>query len=269
MPAVSLSPALRSQYEQLFNTAVIRPERVNDVAALLAQLLKNRGRYEGVQKAIGVPWFVAAVIHNMESSQNFSAHLHNGDPLTARTVQVPAGRPKTGSPPFTWEASAADALQMKGLSASTDWSLAGVMFVLERYNGWGYRNLHPDVLSPYLWSGCQHYTSGKFVRDGLWSDTAVSKQIGAAVLLRRWAEQRVVEFVDQPAPKPDAPPQVVPFAKKQPTDAAVIDAAKTLQTWLNTFNGIFVKVDGFPGEKTSDAFKQVTGNLLPGDPRAR
>ncbi len=267
MPAVSFSPALRDQYLQLFNTAVIRTERAADVAALLAQLLKNRARYEGVQRAIGVPWFVVAVIHNMESSQNFKAHLHNGDPLTARTVQVPAGRPKTGSPPFTWEVSAADALQLKSLSASTDWSLAGVLFVLERYNGWGYRNNHPDVLSPYLWSGCQHYTSGKYVRDGLWSDTAVSKQTGAAVLLRRWAETRVIEFADQPAPKPEGPPQVVSFAKKQPTDAAVIDAAKKLQAWLNTFDGIFVKVDGFPGERTSDAFKLVTGKRLPGDTR--
>jgi hypothetical protein len=29
-----------------------------------------------------------------------------------------------------------------------------------------------------------------------------------------------------------------------------------------------VKLDGVPGEKTSDAFRKVTGRFLPGDPRA-
>jgi hypothetical protein len=41
-----------------------------------------------------------------------------------------------------------------------------------------------------------------------------------------------------------------------------------LQRWLNTFPGIFVKVDGVPGDRTSDAYRQVTGSFLPGDPRA-
>jgi hypothetical protein len=44
--------------------------------------------------------------------------------------------------------------------------------------------------------------------------------------------------------------------------------AAELQTMLNTIPGIFVKVDGIPGERTSDAFKKLTGHLLVGDPRA-
>jgi len=39
---------------------------------------------------------------------SFKLHLHNGDPLTARTVNVPKGRPKTGQPPFAWGISAKD-----------------------------------------------------------------------------------------------------------------------------------------------------------------
>jgi lysozyme family protein len=42
---------------------------------------------------VGIPWYVVAVIHNMEAGQNLRTHLHNGDSLTARTVHVPAGRP--------------------------------------------------------------------------------------------------------------------------------------------------------------------------------
>jgi lysozyme family protein len=85
----------------------------------------------------------------MAASLNFNRHLHNGDPLTARTVQVPAGRPKTGEPPFTWEESATDALMLEKLDQWEDWSVPGTLYKLEQYNGWGYRLAHPDVKSPY------------------------------------------------------------------------------------------------------------------------
>jgi hypothetical protein len=42
-----------------------------------------------------------------------------------------------------------------------------------------------------------------------------------------------------------------------------------LQTWLNSFPGVFVKIDGVPGKRTSEAWRLVTGAYLPGDPRAR
>ena len=99
---------------------------------------------------VGTPWYVVGVIHALESSLNFGRHLHNGDPLTARTVQVPAGRPKTGQPPFTWEASASDALRYQGFDKWKDWSIPGTLFKLEGYNGFGYRDHHADVPSPYL-----------------------------------------------------------------------------------------------------------------------
>jgi lysozyme family protein len=54
---------------------------------------------------------------------------------------------------------------------------------------------------------------------------------------------------------------------KKSKDLAVVAQAEDLQRWLNTFPGIFVKVDGVPGNRTSDAYKKVTGSYLPGDPR--
>jgi lysozyme family protein len=79
MPDVSLTVSLRSEYEDLFNNCVIRPERLASVEALIAGLLSNRVRYENVGGNLGIPWFFVAVIHNMEASQNFTRHLHNGD----------------------------------------------------------------------------------------------------------------------------------------------------------------------------------------------
>ena len=267
MANVPFTEALRKEYENLFNTCIIRPERVAGIEQIISNLTANRERYQLVSELQGIPWSFVAVIHNMEASLSFSKHLHNGDPLTARTIQVPAGRPKKGNPPFTWEESAADALSLKGLSAQTDWSLAGTLYQLERYNGWGYRLYHQHVLTPYLWSFSNHYTSGKYVADGTWSDTAQSKQCGSVVLLRRMAEMDLIEFHDQPAPQPDTQPLVVNYSLQKSADPEVLKRIEDLQRWLNTFPGIFVKPDGVPGNRTSEAYKKVTGNYLPGDPR--
>ncbi|HSW13207.1 MAG TPA: hypothetical protein VLI06_10245 [Solimonas sp.] len=268
MPNVQLTQGLRQEYVSLFNSCLIRPERAKEVDRIVAKLAANRTRYDEAAGKAGVPWSFVAVVHNMEASLNFSTHLHNGDPLLRRTVQVPKGRPLAGNPPFTWEVSAADALGLKGLGKGTDWSLAGTLYQIERYNGWGYRLYHTHVLSPYLWSASTHYISGKYVADGTWSDTAKSAQLGAAVLLRRMSENGDIEFRDQPAPTPDTGPMVVSYATRKPTDPATIQRAIELQTWLNHFPGVFVKIDGYPGKRTSEAYQKITGHYLPGDPRA-
>lgn len=268
MARVSFNASLSNEYESLFNSCVVAPGKAGRVDQLADRVLANKARYQAVGDPLGIPWYFIGAVHNMESDCSFNCHLHNGDPLTARTVHVPAGRPATGNPPFTWEDSARDALMLRSLQAVTDWSLGGLLYQLEGYNGFGYRLYHPNVLSPYLWSASNLYTSGKYVADGSWSDTAVSQQYGGAVIIRRLAERGDIEFADQPAPAPNAPPLVVPFSNQRPADPAAAARAEALQTWLNTFPGIFVKVDGAPGEKTSNAYRSVTGNYLPGDPRA-
>ncbi len=269
MATVSLTSALRAEYVRLFTACRIRPERAAEVEGLVDRLAANRRQYEDVASRVGTPWGFVAVIHNMESSQSFLGHLHNGDPLTARTVHEPPGRPKTGAPPFTWVDSAIDALKLKGLTAQTDWTLAGTLYQLERYNGFGYRLNHPAVLSPYLWSFSNQYTSGKYVADGTWSDTAVSKQCGAAVLLRRMAERQLVGFTDQPLPTGGAAaaPMAPRYALSKPADPVELAKVIALQTWLSHFPGVFVSPDGAPGPRTSDAYRLVTGHYLPGDPR--
>ena len=107
---MNLTQPLREEYDRLFDTCDIRPERARDVDRQIDRIAANQSRYTAVAGEVGIPWYVVATIHSMEASLDFTRHLHNGDPLTARTVQVPAGRPTTGAPPFTWEASASDAL---------------------------------------------------------------------------------------------------------------------------------------------------------------
>lgn len=265
MSAIKLTPQLGSEYENLFNTCDIRQEKGTTVETIASSILSNRSRYQSVGGPMGIPWYFVGAVHNMEASQNFSSHLHNGDPLSARTIHVPAGQPKTGNPPFTWEESARDALQ--GRAAVNDWSLAGVLYHLEGYNGWGYRHSHPETLTPYLWSFSTHYTSGKFIADGRWSASAVSKQCGAAVILRRLVELGEIDFPDQPLPDCNSAPLAPQYATAKSRDLAEVAKAVKLQEWLNSFNGIFVKPDGIPGMRTSDAYKRVTGSYLPSDTR--
>jgi lysozyme family protein len=182
----------RTNYLQLWNSCVIRPEKLSAVDHQITHLVDNKKRYEEVSKTTGVPWYVIALIHSMESGCNFNTHLHNGDPLTARTVQVPAGRPKTHLPPFTWEESAIDALGYDHLVSEKDWSVEAILFRLEGYNGWGYRSHNCN--SAYLWSYTMHYTKGRYVADGQWSDTSMSSQCGAAAMLKRMADKKIIDI---------------------------------------------------------------------------
>jgi lysozyme family protein len=189
MPKVNLTNALAEEYLHLFQTLEINPSRFSEVDALVDKVVANKTRYEAVGRQVRAPWFFVGAIHNMESGLRMDRHLHNGDPLTQRTRHVPAGRPGDGNPPFTWQASAVDALRLRRVDRVDDWSLHRILYELEGYNGWGYRLHHPHVKSPYLWSFSNQYTCGKYIADGTWSDSAVSGQCGAVVLVKR-LEQR-------------------------------------------------------------------------------
>jgi lysozyme family protein len=259
MPA--LTPELKTEYDRLFNGCVIKPNMYNIVDQSVSIIKNGRARYEAVSNSIGVPWFFVGIVHHLEGSSKFTVHLHNGDPLTARTVNVPARRPTTGNPPFTWEFSATDALVGQGLDKWTDWSVSGLLYQMERYNGFGYRRY--KINSPYLWSLSNQYTKGKFTADGNFSPDAVSKQTGAAVLLRRISEQHlaVVGELDTLTRIKALAPTVTYAPTK------VVEGAKELQTLLNSA-GYIIRIDGQAGQKTSDAVFAMTGKYLQGDPRA-
>lgn len=174
---------LRSEYEHLLETMTVKPEWRQAINKRVKIINDNKKRYQKIEAETNVPWYFIGLIHYRESACDFSKHLHNGDPLTKRTRQVPRGYPKTGSPPFTFEESAIDALKHQRLTENTDWSLERMAYLLEQYNGWGYRNLRKPINSPYLWSGSNHYSKGKYIRDGKYSSTAVDQQLGLMPIL--------------------------------------------------------------------------------------
>ena len=141
-------------------------------------LVAAKQRYVTVQAKAGVPWYFIAVVHEREASQNWDTHLGQGDPLHAPTRHIPS------EPAFnTWEEGAYDALVNCGPYAARnkDWSIGGLLTMLEEYNGLGY--FSRGLPSPYIWSGTDQYKSGKYVRDGVFDRNAIDVQLGCAGLL--------------------------------------------------------------------------------------
>lgn len=230
---MNYTEALRSEYAELWEKMDLRPGKRERVGIVAQKILGGKPAYLKVEGATGVPWYFVGILHAMESSCNFKTHLHNGDTLRRRTVNVPAGRPKAGSPPFDWHTSAIDALQIKGLQKIADWCITRMCFEAERFNGWGYRRHHPSVLSPYLWSYSFHYHRGKYIADGKWSSAAVSGQPGAMPILKLLMEldpeirpplhfAPAVADADEPQPEADPADE---FRKAEPVSTK--DLAKS------------------------------------------
>ena len=174
----------QEKYSKMFSELVINPAKLPEIKAVAAQILTGKERYLALEKISKVPWYVIGMIHSLEASCNFTKHLYNGDPLTARTVQVPKGHPKEGTPPFTFEQSAIGALKLQGLIAEKDWSIGNILHILEGFNGYGYTKYHPEINTPYLWSYSQFYKKGKYGSDGKFDANLVSKQPGVACILK-------------------------------------------------------------------------------------
>jgi len=165
----------------LWNTMQIKPEHLPEVESAANSIIRHSDKYVIVATKTGVPWWLIGCIHQLESGGDFTTHLHNGDPLTARTVHVPAGRPPTGNPPFDWIDSAVDALQFDGLTDVKDWDLVKALREAESYNGLGY--MKRGVNSPYVWSYTNQYTSGLFTSDGNYNPGRISEQCGIAPIM--------------------------------------------------------------------------------------
>jgi lysozyme family protein len=216
---------LRPVYASLWSSMTINLSRSSDAARCVQTIMANVQTYKEVQRRSGVWWPIVACIHAMESSFSFQKHLHNGDSLNARTWRVPAGRPKTGKPPFTWDFSAADAIGMKdaildALGGTLD-TPEECLYYLENYNGWGYqngagRNTTPPKRSPYLWAGSNQWVRGKYVVDGRFDPYAGSSQFGAACILKALELAGHITF--------GAPKKELPKADAKPYEPAVVPA---------------------------------------------
>lgn len=143
------------------------------------RLVAAKQRYLTVSAKTGIPWPFIAVTHERESSQNWARSIAQGDPWDRVSTHVPKGR----GPFKSWEEAAYDALVNCAPYAARnkDWSIGGLLTLLEQYNGLGYVN--HGLPSPYIWSGTDQYSRGKYVSDGVFDPNAIDKQLGCAGLI--------------------------------------------------------------------------------------
>jgi lysozyme family protein len=185
-----MSPATDINYELLFSTMIIKDDWKGRIISVAEQIKDHETDYDIICSKVNekMPWYFPGIIHYMECGLNFNKHLHNGNSLLHRTIDVPAGRPIAdpvhGFPAgYTFIESAVDALVMMKFDKEEHWSLKDMLFRFEEYNGFGYEKYH-NMYSPYIWSATNHYDKGKYDKDGHWAAKITSEQVGAAPLLR-------------------------------------------------------------------------------------
>jgi lysozyme family protein len=186
-------PALIAKNEDLWAKTEILPARmlqVNHIAARLCAPMA-KARYQEISKATGVPWFVIAVIHEREASQDFTRQLGQGDPLAYVSRHVPRGRGPflnhPSDPPLqdAFYRGAVDALVNCPPYAARwkNWTAGGTLTLLILYNGTGYEDYHHEN-SPYDWGATNQEQRGKYVADGKFDPGVWDTQVGCAAMLK-------------------------------------------------------------------------------------
>jgi len=192
-PVVSTNrKILKQEYEKLYNSALIIDEDSNKIKDTIQSVIREMYEYRKSYERVDIlPWWLVGILHFKETNFNFTVHLHNGDPLTERTVNTPKGRPINGTPPFSWFDSVNDAILIKKkyLVINKEWTILDCLYFLEAYNGFGYR-LKFSIHSPYLWmysniiSRTNVNRLNSIINSYNTSDLRLLKQPGCALILK-------------------------------------------------------------------------------------
>jgi len=177
----------------LWQKATILPGRAAEVHAVAVRLCAPvaKARYLLISTATGVPWFVIAVIHEREASQNFFCSIAQGDPLDKPSRHVPRGRGPFFNHPTdlpgqdAFYRGALDALDNCAPYATKwkDWTAGGALTLLELYNGTGYDDYHNED-TPYDWGATSEEQRGKYTGDSQFDPGSWDTQIGCAAMIK-------------------------------------------------------------------------------------
>ena len=143
----------------------------------IPRIIKHKERYRHIAAELKIPICLVPLIETKEMGSKvgkFSAYIGNGQPWNKKTTVVP----KNKGPFKSWEAGVRDAVKQEGLDKVDFWDEPRLLFELESYNGWGYHYRKKE--SAYLWSKTLPHglKTGQFVRDHVYSSTAIPKNIG-------------------------------------------------------------------------------------------
>lgn len=175
-------------YWDMWQSCQVDISKIDHIARVAASIISNWPRYTEVKNQTGVPEHVTGVIHYRESDFDFRTYLANGDPLFShtgyplQTVHVPKGL----GPVKDWSQGAAVSFRHEEYDRVKDWSIGNALMWLEIWNGSGYAR--HGINSPYLWSGTNEYSRGKYVADGQFDPWAVDQQLGCVPILKALAK---------------------------------------------------------------------------------
>lgn len=189
-----LARAERPDQAARWQSARINPRDTIYLDRLVTRWKRTASDYQIVQtmKANGVPAVVAFCLFYREADNDMTKSPAQGDTLMHPSRNEPTGRIPGKTPPFKWAEAAFDAYYVCDKLDRKDWrTMATTLAAIESFNGRGYAKYHPDVPTPYLWSGTNLYTRGKYVRDGRFDPYAVDEQVGVAAILLRMKERGI------------------------------------------------------------------------------
>lgn len=194
-------PNLIHRNAERWNNMHVKANRIHEFDATAKRLSDSTAkvRYQGVTDRLlsagfQSPWWFIAIVSEREygGPPHWDRQLGQGDHLDKVSTHDPKGRGPFLSHPTditpghdAWTRGCLDALIDCAPYAAKwkDWSIGGVLTLLEEYNGLGYANM--GVPSAYVWSGSDQYISGKYVADHVYRASAVDVQEGCAPLLSR------------------------------------------------------------------------------------
>ncbi len=224
---------LKPRYEELFASCQIRSSWLPSIQSIAEKIGTLRSQYAPIEAQTTVPWWFVGIIHYREASFR-EAHLHNGDPLTGRTIRSPQGRPvalPANGITYTFVESAVDALCMMKYDKAKDRSIAAWLWRFEMWDGFDYAS--KGLNSEYLWNGTNHFGSGsnqgKFIAEGQFDPFAKSDQVGAAAIVWYLLHKGIIDAGAQPSFQ--TPPQtfsntVSPAAVQTPSTIQLMDVFK-------------------------------------------
>jgi lysozyme family protein len=191
--------AITAENARVWTVAKIVPKRLAEVNAVAARLVapSAKSRYQAVSQAVwgtADRWPVVAVIHEREAGGRWDCQLGQGDPLNQVSCHVPHGRGRFLTHPGdvpgndAWHRAAVDALINCPPYAARwkDWSIGGLLTMLELYNGTGYDDYHHEC-SPYDWGATDQEEEGNYTGDGKYSAEVWDTQVGCAAMLKAMA----------------------------------------------------------------------------------
>ena len=152
-----------SKYEQIWSNMKIHDDKRGYIINAASNIVKYRKQFELAVMGTKIPWYFIGIIYYREEGLKFKGHIHNGDSLKRRTVNVPAGRPLVNPDTpigYSFSTSAADLIQLKQWHKVPVWSISSLLYYFEANNGFGY--VRKGINTPYLWSFTNQYEKGLY-----------------------------------------------------------------------------------------------------------